>query len=160
MIPAHTLTPREPVYTFIERGTGRNITIATRPLREWLAAPGPALIEQGDTPIDRDFALSFFRDNIVSRARITELMAHHASHPNHTFDPIIYGHRGTYTNNAPDVMLIDGHHRYVIAALTRHTSIPAYLLTVAQWQQFEVIGLPDITEAQLRNTPIIPRNYF
>jgi hypothetical protein len=46
-------------------------------------------------------------------------------------------------------LLVDGHHRYVYAALLGVKTIPAYMLTHDQWEPFVIEGVPPVTREEL-----------
>jgi hypothetical protein len=57
------------------------------------------------------------------------------------------------TDEIPDVMLVDGHHRYVRAAIEKCGSILAWLLTEDQWRPFQIPNMPKITKEELAALP-------
>jgi hypothetical protein len=128
--------PFEPIYTFVERATGANVNIASERLRQWTLTAG---LEVDGVPVDRALAGSFVRDNIVAPRWCEHLLS--LVERGMKFPPVIFAKDGGETNGAPDVMLVDGHHRYFIAAMSGMRFIPAYVLEVAQWKPFEILGL-------------------
>lgn len=135
----------DPIYTFVDK-EGNNINVDSEGLREWCAA-NKASLEVLATPVDRRIARSFLEGNVVDLHHVKEVMRLQA------LDPIIYGAMGTFTNGNPDVILIDGHHRYFAAAVAGMPFIPSYILQPAQWREWEIIGLPKISEEELRSCP-------
>jgi hypothetical protein len=143
-----------PVYTYV-CDDGTNIHIDATKLRAWCIAMKPPIYA---VPVDHAEGQRYLRDNICSFDRCMEL----ALSPRHArLDPIIFGHRGTSNpeNGSPNVMLIDGHHRYALASILRLPIISAHLIMPEIWQTFQVIGLPDLTQDQLRNIPLTQRSY-
>lgn len=139
----------DPVYTFVA-DDGTNTHIAVRPLREFCFTSG---LEVFQAPVEAKIANMLLRENSVSPARLRELVGRE-------LDPIIYAKDGTSTDGAPDVMLVDGHHRYVLAAAAKMPYILAYFLEESQWRPFEIKSpLLDTTREALIATPILPRKY-
>lgn len=138
---------RREVFTFIDVKTGENTHIDSGGLREWCAANREKLkVEM--VPVDKEIARSFLElDNSVSEAHLKKVAGLKE------LDPIIFGMSGTFSNGAPDVMLVDGHHRYYLAALAwGMEAIPAYVLERAQWEPFRM-QLQDMTAEELRDLP-------
>lgn len=139
------LVERE-VYTFIDGVTGENTHIDAIALRAWcLAHPE---LEVVNTPVDPEIAKRFItHDNSISIDNLKRVaaMKHH--------DPLIYCKTGSQTNGAPDVMLVDGHHRYFICAVKEIEWAPAYVLEREQWQPFVLDWVPKMTEEELRAAP-------
>ncbi len=146
--------PLEPIYTFVEKTTGKNVNIASERLRQWTLTQD---LEQVLVPVNAPLAQTFVRDNIVSRQRLVELMTRNAM--GEEFAPILFAKDGGSTNGAPDVMLIDGHHRLVIAAALGRPFILSQVLEECHWRPFEIAGLPDITDEELKAIPILARSY-
>lgn len=134
------------IYTFIERDTGRNIHVDSELLRQWCAA-NRSTLEVVLTPVEERIAKTFLTGNVIDVDHVVEVgqMKH--------LDPIIYGITEIGANGHPDVLLIDGHHRYFLAAVKGEPLIPSYLLKPEQWKPFEIIGLPSQTEDELIATP-------
>lgn len=157
-IDGTTLGPWEQIYTFV-RNDGRNIHIHSPRLRSHCLQMNykPIL-----APVDTKLAQSFLRDNIVSPWRIKQLMEKISE--DKALEPIIlckteaYGHPCDL--HTPEVLLVDGHHRYTIAALAKSPVIIAWLLELHQWQPFTVIGIPDYTNEALKAEPIIPKPHW
>jgi hypothetical protein len=123
-----------------------NIHVDSEKLRQWCAAHRSEL-ECLLTPVNPKIASSFLEDNVIDLDHAKEVLKMPA------LDPIIYGLSGTFTNGNPDAILIDGHHRYFLAWVTKHEFIPSYLLKPEQWEPFKIDGLPSLTEEQLRAMP-------
>jgi len=141
----------KPIYTFVSE-SGENIHIDTDGLRTWCATHQPEVF---DIPIKPELLIEFITDNSVSIARIRELY----SRPH--LDPIIMCEDGTThpENGGPNVMLVDGHHRFAIAVLRSQSYIPGYVLKLHEWTPFQLHNLPSITRDQLRASPILKRDY-
>ena len=140
------------IYTFVDND-GTNIHIDSTALREWCLSNKDLIVY--DIPMKRDLGLEFLRDNVISLERIKELIS-----KQRTLDPIIMCKDGTYDDKgAPNVLIVDGHHRYFLACLADLKIIPGYCLEVEQWKPFIMEGLPKLTQDQLRKAPIIKRNY-
>jgi hypothetical protein len=56
-------------------------------------------------------------------------------------------------------MLVDGHHRYVLAATAGLSHIPAVLLYKEFWKPFQVVGLREVSAQVLKSVPTHRRNY-
>lgn len=141
----------DPIYTFVA-DDGTNTHIDSKLLREWCLSNKSSL-EVFATPVDPKLALRFQDENIISPVRVFELWHRR------DLDPVIYCKSGTFTDGRPDVMLVDGHHRYTLAAAKAWPVIPAYILELNQWKPFQIDGLPDLTVDFLRAMPITSRNY-
>ena len=73
-------------------------------------------------------------------------------------DPVIYCEDG-FTDGIPDVMLVDGHHRYVLAAALKRPAIEAVLVLKEFWKPFQIVGLVDVSAGLLKAIPVHKRNY-
>ena len=143
------------VYTFIA-DDGTNTHIDAEGLRRWCIDNKPEIFW---LPLKYDLAMQFMKDNTVSRQRVMELLRRH--NRGEDLDPIIMVKDGTYSldNGGPNVLLVDGHHRYMLACLLAQTEITGHLLEVEQWKPFQLEGLPSLTKEQLVNIPITKRDY-
>lgn len=135
----------EQIYTFVD-DNGTNVHIASGKLLQWCLANNPEVF---NTPVEDGIAAGFIRDNSVDLARALALTRKQLE------TPITYCKSGTFTNGGPDVMLADGHHRYLRAALDGKKEIAAWVLEKEQWEPFKIDGLFDLTQEQLRNEPVI-----
>jgi hypothetical protein len=142
--------PFEPIYTFVERATGANVNIASARLCKWCEGAGLEIV---GVLVDRVLAGSFVRDNIVAPKWCEHLLS--LVEQGMKFPPVIFAKDGGETDGAPDVMLVDGHHRYFIAAMSGVRFIPSYVLEVEQWRPFEILGLRDTTAEALKRAPIM-----
>lgn len=149
MLEAKDMSPREGIYTFIDN-EGNNVNIASERLYQWCCAARPEMVL---VPVEPRIARKFQEDNVIDMTRVIELACRKY------LDPIIFAKCETSTNGGPDVMLVDGHHRYALAAAMRLSVIPAYVLEPAQWHPFRVKDLIPITQDQLRDIPITKRSY-
>lgn len=150
MLSASDLKPFETLYTFVAND-GTNTHIAAERLRQWcLAAPNLEIFE---VPVEKRIAEGFIKRNIVSYANCVRLVTH--QHLN----PLIYAKTGTFTEGRPDVMLVDGHHRYVYAAAAGRRTFPAFILEEAEWHPFRVAGALNLTQEELEAVPVLPRTY-
>lgn len=143
--------PTDAIYSFVAPD-GVNIHIDSRRLREWCLRTGP---EIALVPVATHVALKYMSDNTVNPDRVSELGNEWIS--TGRLEPIILGH---YCDSPwSEVLLIDGHHRFVMAALVARISlIPAFLLRPREWQEFRIFGLPDLTREQLRASPVKTRS--
>lgn len=149
-LQAKDYPPGSFIYSFVEKDTGKNTHVDSELLRKWCAEHKEELRAKEQiqlTPVTARIAVSFLEGNVIDLGHAA------AVGKMETLDPIIYGKTGTITNDAPDVLLIDGHHRYFLAWATKTRFIPAYLLEPDQWRQFEIHGMPDLTEDMLRALP-------
>jgi hypothetical protein len=137
--------PGTPVFTFVAPD-GANTHVDAEKLREWCTAHR-AELEVVDTPVNFKLGLSFLIENVIDLAHAERVMRMEK------LDPIIYGVTGTGKNGRPDVILIDGHHRYFCAAVMGCKWIPSFVLAPFAWREFEIIGLPSVSEDQLRRMP-------
>jgi hypothetical protein len=149
------IDPFKPIFTFVA-DDGENYHIDTHALRDWCVAQEKlGKLEIFNIPLKYDLAATFIPENVIAPDRVFEL----AERPIESLDPIIMVKDGTETNNAPNVMLVDGHHRFFLACLRKWTYIPGHLLEVSQWKPFQLHNLPSITREQLRRSPLLKRNY-
>lgn len=148
MIEAKTLGPLDPVFTHV-LPDGTNINIHSGRLRDWCAG---RKLPISLVPVETATAIRFIRENIVDTMHL-HYLAREIKARRLQPDPIILCKDGGFTNGRPDVLFVDGHHRYVIAAAIHLSAIPAYLLEVEQWKPFQVSGLPDLTHNELRDMP-------
>jgi hypothetical protein len=155
-IDGKTLGPWEQIYTFVSN-TGRNIHIHAPRLREHCLRMRykPIL-----APIDVHLAKSFITDNIVHPLRVGQIL----ENPKLLKEPIILCKTEAYSQplepEIPQVLLVEGHHRYVAAAMNKRHEILAWLLDLHQWQPFTVTGIPDYTATGLKAEPIIPKPHW
>lgn len=139
------------IYTYISP-EGANTHIDSEGLYSWTQTHASEL-EIFSVPLDHSLAQRFIRENTVSQQRIWELL----SKP--TLTPVIFCKDGTFTEGRPDVLLVDGHHRYVLGSICRAEFIPGFVLEEAQWRPFQLEGLPPLTKAELQAIPLSPRSY-
>jgi hypothetical protein len=146
-------SPITPIYTFVA-DDGENIHIDTDALRTWCLHTKPEIF---DIPLKYDVATSFLHDNVIALDRIHELF----QRPPSSLDPIIMAEDGTThpENGGPNVLLVDGHHRFFLACLRGWAYIPGHVLKVPEWTPFRLHNLPSITRDQLCASPILKRNY-
>lgn len=148
MLDGKNYKPGDPIYTFVAKD-GTNVHVDAEKLRVW-CAEHRAELQVLSTPVESEHALKFLSDNALNIDNLMKVskMA--------SFDPLIYGHDGTYNEGAPNVLLIDGHHRYFVAFARGWKWIDAYVLSPEQWHPFRIAGLDDFTEELLRAIPPKP----
>jgi hypothetical protein len=138
------------IYSFVG-DNGENIHIDSPKLRLWCIENKPEIFW---IPLKYELLLEFRRDNVISQQRVIEL-----SKRKH-LDPIIMVKDGTIgANGGPNALLVDGHHRFVLACLRKLLVIEGHFLEVEQWKPFQIHGIPNMTKDQLRAAPITKRNY-
>lgn len=152
-IDGKTLSPWTQVYTFVALD-GTNVHIHSPRLREHCIA-----LRYPWTPavVDVPLARSFIRDNIVDPRRVSQLTEQHF------IEPIILCKTEAFGLNhptIPDVLLVDGHHRYTRAAMDGMQTIRAWILELYQWQPFTIYNLPDYTREALNAEPIIAKPHW
>lgn len=151
--------PFEPIYSFVERATGQNVHIASTRLRTWCLEHASE-IEVLAVPVSRALAKSFLELNAILPQRANELLAT-LPEDMEQWEPLIYAHDGSFGDNGgPNVMLVDGHHRYYAAAQIGAPFILGWMLTTAQWEPFRITGLHEYTEQQLVDEPIISKPHW
>lgn len=153
MIDGTKLSPWEQIYTFVARD-GTNIHIHSSRLRLHCLA---MKYEPVYVPVDRPLAKSFICNNVVHPPRVMGLT------PENLFEPIILCKTPSFGRNDPlwpDVLLVDGHHRFTRMALDHIPQIRAFLLELHQWQDFTVVNIPSRTQQQLTNEPILPKPHW
>jgi len=149
-LDARDYPPGTPIYTYIDPATGVNTHVDSDKLRQW-CADNTAKLEVVLTPVDPNIACTFLDDNVIDLAHLARVKSMKR------LDPIIYCVTEIGANGYPNVLLVDGHHRFFLAYLDRRQLIESYILTREQWVPFQIIGLPDLTENQLRAMPTKPR---
>ena len=77
------------IYTFV-KPDGTNVHIDSEGLRQWTLQAKPEVVE---VPIDREIALGFLRDNVISSRRVMELMQGYT-----TLTPMIFASEFTATS--------------------------------------------------------------
>jgi hypothetical protein len=145
---------RRKVFTFVETN-GNNIHIDIAPLRQWCLQHGKERIFS--VPLDIEFAERIFKDNSVDMERVYELQMRWLTKQEQE-EPIIYLIT-EIKNNVPDVILADGHHRYIGACMRGQTHITAYVVEPKNWEKYRITGIPSVTKEQLIATPIAKRDY-
>lgn len=143
----------EPVYTFVAND-GTNTHIHAGRLRAYLQSQNHEIIL---APVRKALAQRFLAENAISMERVAELTARQlALAPDAPPDPIILCHTPGGQN---EYMLVDGHHRYFIAAFANRAWIHSWLVEPDIWEAFQVINLRDLTQAELNAAPLGKRNY-
>jgi prepilin-type processing-associated H-X9-DG protein len=138
------------LYTFVDND-GNNIHVNAIALREWCIKNKPEIFW---IPMKYEVAVQMVHDNSVSQKRVKELSKRK------DLDPIIMVKDGTFGDNGgPNVLLVDGHHRYFLAACRKQAVIEGHVLEEAQWRPFQLHDLPKVTKEELIATPITKRNY-
>lgn len=145
--------PFEPIYTFVEKATGANVNIASERLRKWTLTVG---LETVLVPVSRKMCSTWLEDNIISASRVAEL--YQRARGGEILAPVLFAKDGQMTDGKDDVMLVDGHHRYFLAALCG-CLLPAHVLEVEQWEPFKIVGFPAMDDSTLKALPITRRNY-
>ena len=152
MLKASDFKVGDAVYGFVDESTGENVHVASGQLREWCLKHQSEL-EVYTIPVLQEWAHQFINDNSVLMVRVMELVK------NKSTEPIIHAKWGTFTNGAPDVILVDGHHRYVAAAIRGDLLIESYLIERPIWEQFRIEGFAKLTQEQMKAIPVAKRNY-
>lgn len=161
MILASSLPPTESIYTFVDRRTGANINIASARLRVWVLSMLHELdANKFSIPVEPEKARFYLNNNVVSRDRVAQLISMLHTDPDAVSEPLIFAKDGSYTNGRPDVMHIDGHHRYCVYAVLRVPVAPAVILEPTQWAPFQIAGCIDIDEATLQAIPPLQKHYW
>jgi hypothetical protein len=148
VIDEKTLGPFEPVFTFVGFD-GKNVSIHSGRLREEVLKIQPEVVL---IPVNKKIAKSYIDNNCVNLTRVLELLERE------DLDPVIFCENG-FTDGKPDVMLVDGHHRYVMCALLDTPHIPAVILYQDFWRRFQIVGLQPVTADLLRKVTPYKRNY-
>jgi hypothetical protein len=130
---------RRPIFTHVF-DDGSNVNILVDSL---LAAASQ--LETFVTALDKGFAQTILKQNAIDFTRL------HALPEAALRKPILFGVSGG-TPDRPDVLLIDGHHRYVRAAQLGHSFISCQLCPEAMWRQ-HTIDLPAMTQDELEALP-------
>lgn len=134
------------IYSFVD-DNGHNTHIYVDGIRKWVKDNKPIVV---GGPVDDEIAKDMFKNNVVSEERLKQLL----KHPELAAEPLIYGIRDYNKDNHPNVMLIDGHHRYVLAAMAKIPIYPSILLLKSVWEQFQIAGFDKLyTKEKLQATP-------
>jgi hypothetical protein len=145
---------RRNIYTHVDHD-GTNTHIDAQGLRLWCLQHKPEVYL---IPMRFELAAEFIRDNIIDKKRVAELSQREML--GETLGPIIMAKDGTFASNGgPNVMLVDGHHRYFLSAIHKRPFVEGHMLEVAQWKPFQLHGIPEITQEQLVKAPVTKRNY-
>lgn len=147
------VAPRQ-VYTFVYEG-GETIHIDSHGLFGW-CRDHAAELETFRVPVDHDLAREYIAKDVVALERVKEI---HKRGPDF-FTPIILCRDNKEApGEGASIMLVDGHHRYVLFSLGGHDTIPAYVLEQAQWRPFQINGLPAMTQEEVLSRPVHKRSY-
>lgn len=158
-VDADSLPAGHHVFTHV-LPSGENIHIDVSGLRSAVVLNPNFDHQRKLIPIDPHLAHTFVRDNIVSPQRVVQLMGRHRHEADLLrMEPLVFCADGSFTDGAPDVFFVDGHHRYVMCAVFQLTSAPAYIVPPDFWARFRISGLPSISQQELLDLPIRPRNY-
>lgn len=140
----------ERLYSYVDPD-GTNIHIASAKIYDW-CIKNEKTLEIQLVPVDPLMAKLYINQNTINRERLRELAMRHSMRED--LKPCIFGiDKPNKVNGRPDVFHIDGHHRYVLAAALAQPFIPAWILTRAQWEPYQVMGVPDITQEELNRIP-------
>ena len=138
------------IFTSVDQD-GNNTNIDVTGLYAWCQANKPEVFL---LPMLPGLAGEYIGNKIVDLDRVKELKRRRH------LTPIIMCKDGTYGDDgAPNVLLVDGHHRYVLAALMERKHFKAHMLEEEQWRPFQLHGLPTMTQEQLLATPNRKRDY-
>lgn len=157
MIDVMTMGRWETIYTYVERETGENTNIAVGRLAAWVEEQRARnAIEVVNVPLTSAFVAKLIREQSVSQVWCAQMLCDMTIEKIAKMPPIIFLLDGTMgANGAPNGMLADGHHRYVVFAALGMPHIAAVTLAPAQWEPFRISGLDDVTDAQLRDMPVV-----
>lgn len=129
MIP-FTQLMKEKVFTWQNPDTKEELTFASERMTNWCRSSGVEIVW---TPVDIIWAKAFVDFRGIEPHRLGRLDAAELLR----WEPIIYCHMPDNTH-----LLVDGHHRYVVAAMEGLTEIKARILEPNEWEPFLVSGLP------------------
>src|SRR6266576_6766754 len=149
MIDGKTLPRWTQIYTHIHED-GKNVHILTSALRDWCLknCGTPEYL-----PVDQQAAKNFLSNNVIHEPRLQTLLEEHRQ-SRRPVEPIILCKLPTHTSDLPDVLLVDGHHRFVLFAILYKPVIPCWILEERDWRPFEVDMGYDLTHDQLRRVPV------
>lgn len=143
-----------PIYTFVDKH-GVNTHIDSGRLRRSVLRNPPILQH---IPVEEKLVKQFLETDAVDPQRVRQLLFEWLA-GTRKFDPVILVQDGGFTNGRPDVLYVDGHHRYLVAHIAKLPSIPAYVLEPSRWKSFEIRGLPPLTHQRLKEMPLGERHY-
>lgn len=149
MIKPNEMSLFSEVFAHVEED-GTNIHICVDKLRDFLQKED---FEVKKMPVEKGFVQEIIDTKAVSLPHIEKLLDSYAKGLR-KLEPIIVAVHGG-TAEVPDVLLVDGHHRYVMAAFCGASHIPAYLVPEIIWRRFQVEGLPTLTRQELIDSPVI-----
>src|SRR5215467_16395102 len=116
--------PFDPIYVFVGND-GEQVVIDTVALYKHVTANPPQVFS---TDVRASVAEEIINDNAIQGKRYMEMVKDRVEHGNQYRDPIIYVKTGSVTDGRPDVLLCDGHHRFVVACSFGDTMIDDYVL--------------------------------
>lgn len=153
MLDPYSLPPNGISYTYVDKITKEVIQIYVDGLRKhclqvhlrdrWV-----------NVPVSFATMNKLIDENSVNQKRVKKLIRE----IKHTgkIEPVIFCHDGNFTEGRPDVMLVDGHHRYVAAAMSFAKFIPAWIIPIKEWEPFRIKQVRNITADELlKAKPII-----
>lgn len=129
MIDVLTMELTEHVFTWHNPVNGEEMSFATERLAKWCKENEE--LEVFLTPVEVIHAGVFLKDRGIEPHRLSRVMKHGLD------IPLIY-----LTMDDDTHLLCDGHHRYVVAAMTSRHVLKAYILTKDQWEPFVIAGIP------------------
>ena len=144
---------REPVYTHV-LPNGTNINIRVEPIRRMLLMfeRNPAQrIPTTQVEVQLREFWTMYHNNEFDPHRVMEL----ARRDPKTLDPVIWG---IWDDPADGGFLMDGRHRYALAALWGRKTIDAWLVPATVWRDFTIDQKP-MTMEEFRDLPIRKRDY-
>lgn len=151
MLDAKDYPPGTPIYSYVAGDDEHtNVHIDSEKLRVW-CVEHKAELEWVWIPVEVKQAREWIRDNVVDVSHVMRVMEMKS------LDPVILCRIDPPRPKWPQALYVDGHHRYVAAAVLKVKMIPAFILKPEQWQQFQIAGLPDMTQELLRAMPTKPR---
>lgn len=142
--------PFDRIYSFVG-DDGTSVNVDSQKLRAWcMVELRRGNLTPGLCPVNASLAQKWIKDGTCNFEHVFDLLEYK------TLDPIIFG---KWEGKGADTILIDGHHRYCLMGLMQEPYIPGFVLEACLWRQFEIIGLPGLSAAELDAYPAAPNTW-
>ena len=141
MFNIEDMNPREAVFTHIDDVTGIQIDVAIDRLNAHIRARCiKGLFDPVPINVEHHIAEYFINNRGIEPHRLKRIRSEDF------LNPILFATtpKGTH-------LLLDGHHRYVAAAMAGKATLPAFVVPERVWRKFLIEGMGQATTEILRN---------